>query len=101
MTKLFGSLRSCRGTQKTKTQSLMHDSKDSKTYSSVHQALGKNVICKQSHCDLQSVDLLEQTSLQDKEVCIINVFQIHSSLRASYGKTSRGENSISWLSHFP
>ena len=26
---------------------------------------------------------------QDKEVCIINVFQIYSSLRASYDKTSQ------------
>ena len=38
---------------------------------SVHQALGKSVVSKQSHCDLQSVDLLEETSLQDREVCII------------------------------
>ena len=57
---------------------------------SVHQALGKSVTCKQSHCDLKSIDLLEQTSSQDKEVCIINVFQIHASLRASYDKTSQG-----------
>ena len=40
---------------------------------SVHQAVGQSVTCKQSHCNLQSVDLLEQTSLQDKEMCIINV----------------------------
>ena len=57
---------------------------------SVHQALGNSVTCKQSHCDLQSVDLLEQTSSKDKEVCIKNVFQIHSSQRASYDKTSQG-----------
>ena len=82
-TRLFGSLQSCRQTQKTATRSLMRDSKDSK-------ALGKSVVCKQSHCDLQSVDLLEETSLQDKEVYIINVFQIYSSLGASYDKTSQG-----------
>ena len=37
----------------------------------MHQALGKSVVCKQSHCDLQSVDFLEETSLQDKEVYIM------------------------------
>ena len=57
---------------------------------SVHQALGNSVTCKQSHCDLQSFDLLEQTSSKDKEVCINNVFQIRSSQRASYDKTSQG-----------
>ena len=56
----------------------------------MHQALGKSVVCKQSHCDLHSVDLLEETSSQDKEVYIINVFQIYSSLRASYDKTYQG-----------
>ena len=56
----------------------------------MHQALGKSVVGKQSHCDLESVDLLEETSSQDKEVYVINVFQIHSSLRASYDKTSHG-----------
>ena len=52
----------------------MHDSKDSKDLV-LHQALGKSVVCKQSHCDLQSVNLLEETSSQDKEVYTINVFQ--------------------------
>ena len=69
-TRLFGSLLSCRQTQKTTTRSLMRDSKDSK-------ALGKRVVCKQSHCDLQSVDLLEETSLQDKEVYIMPVLSLH------------------------
>ena len=57
---------------------------------SVHLALGKSAVCKKSHCDLQSVDLPEETFLQDKEVRIINVFQTHSSRRAGYDKTSLG-----------
>ena len=40
----------------------------------MHQALGKSVVCKQSHCDLQSFDLLEETSLQDEEVYINGSF---------------------------
>ena len=74
----------------------MHDSKDSKDLVCTRrQALGKSVVCKQSHCDLRKVDLHEETSSQDKEVCIINVFQIYSSLRASYDKTSQGEKTVS------
>ena len=61
----------------------------------MHQALGKSVVCKQSNGDLQSVDLLEGTSSQDKEVYVIDVFQIYSSLRASYDKTSQGEKRVS------
>ena len=62
----------------------------------MHQALGKSAVCKQSHCDLQSVDLLEETSLQDKEVYIIILHSGQVMIRHP-----RGENSIFWLFYFP
>ena len=57
----------------------------------MHQDLGKSVVCKQSHCDLQSVDLFaRQRSVH-----------YYSSIGASYDKASQGENSIFWLFYFP
>ena len=87
--RLFGSLRSCRQTQKDNNSEFDARLSGLKR-PSVHQALEKSVVCKQSHCNLQGVDLLEETSLQGKELYIINVFQIYSSLGANYDKTSQG-----------
>ena len=59
----------------------------------VNEALGENVDCMKSHCDLRSVICVKETSSQDKEARI-KVFQTHSQNKASYDKTFQGRKKI-------
>ena len=74
-----------------------HEQKSAKTFDSYLSqktysgpGLGKCVVGKTSHCDLQGADLLERDLFEDKEVRIPNVFQTYSPRRTSYAKTSQG-----------
>ena len=51
--------------------------------------LRNSVVCMTSHCDRVFI-CVKETSLQDEEVRIINVFQTYSPSTASYDKASQG-----------
>ena len=61
----------------------------------MHQALGKSVVCKQSHCDLLNVYLLEEIST----LLMSFKYVLHSGQVII--RHPRGENSMSWLFQFP
>ena len=88
LVKSLKSLRSCRKNQRQRLRvsipclfAFLHDS--------VNQASGNSVVCMKSHCDRAFI-CAKETSSQDEEVRIINVFQTHSPSMASYDKASQG-----------
>ena len=62
------------------------------------EIMRKSVVSKKSHCDLQSIDMFERKSSQDKEAYITNFSHICSPRRASYDKTSQGRKML-FLNH--
>ena len=68
----------------------------------MNQALRNSVVCMKSYCDRAFIHMKE-TSSQDKEVCIINVFQMFSPSMATYNtvRHPKGENTTSLSLHSP
>ena len=75
----------------------LHDSNDS-TDLVWNQALGKALSERSPIAIYRALISLKETSLQEKEVRIINDFQTYSPCRTSYDNTSLGENTTSPIS---
>ena len=90
-----GSLRLCRMNKKTETQSLnpLSFGSFSTTGATQKTFCGRDLInalsAKSPIAIYRSLVSLKETSLQDKEVRIINIFQTYSSRRTSYAETSQ------------